>query len=427
VNLGPTVNSPTAEAGPCVSQDGLELYFESYRSDGQGQSDIYVTRRATASDPWGEPNNIGAVVNTVFSEQYLCLSSDGLLLLFSDIACDPYRPRYGGYGASDMWMTKRTSLSAPWQAPVNLGRQVNGSAHDILPRISPDGRTLYFGSDRGGPWANWQSPVVPIVDFTGDGQVDEKDELILADCWDTNEPLCDIGPSAWGNGIVDAEDLAVLNQYMGKEVSDPSLWAHWALDEKEGTLAHDSAGQNDAFVIGGPAWQPDGGIVDGALEFDGVDDHLLAQPVQGLYSASRSNGAFSVLAWVKGGASGQVVIGQQNGAPWLLAYTNGTLATRLSTSSSYYGSSSALITDGAWHRIGLVWDGHNRILYVDGAEVARSEYSYLSISDSNLIAIGGGLGAGTFWSGLIDDVRIYNRIVIPLISPARHIGDPRDQ
>lgn len=425
VNLGPTINSPTTDAGPCISQDGLELYFESYRSAGQGQSDIYVTRRATASDPWGEPNNLGTVVNSVYSEHYLCLSSDGLLLLFSDIPFAPYRSRPGGYGASDMWMTERTSLSAPWQGPVNLGRQVNGSAHDILPRISPDGRTLYFGSERAGAWANWQSPVVPIVDFTGDGQVDEKDDLIMADCWDTNEPLCDIGPFAWGNGIIDAEDLSVLSQYMGKEVSDPSLWAHWALDEKEGTLAHDSAGQNDAFVIGEATWQPDGGMVDGALACDGVDDYLLARAIAGL-----SRGSFSILAWVRGGAPGQVVIGQQNGAAWLLANTNGTLMTRLGSSWYYsYGYSSALITDGAWHRIGLVWDSvnRNRILYVDGAEVARDYVEYMGVPDSNLILIGGGLGTGTFWSGLIDDVRIYKRIVIPLTSPARHISGPRDQ
>ena len=36
------------------------------------------------NDPWGDPVNLGPVVNSAYSEQYLSLSPDGLLLLFSD-------------------------------------------------------------------------------------------------------------------------------------------------------------------------------------------------------------------------------------------------------------------------------------------------------------------------------------------------------
>jgi hypothetical protein len=74
------------------------------------------------------------------------------------------------------------------------------------------------------------------------------------------------------------------------------------------------------------------------------------------------------------------------------------------------------ITDGEWHRIGFVWDGSYRHLYVDEGEVATDD-----VPLSGLKSLGGGLyfGAGgnlssdTFFSGLIDDVRIYNRAVIP--------------
>jgi hypothetical protein len=418
VNLGATINSPTTDAAPWISRDGLELYFESYRSGGSGLADIYVAKRTRTDAPWGDPVNLGTVVNSAYNEQYLSLSSDGLVLLFADADYTLSTLRSGGYGASDLWMTKRANLSAPWQAPVNLGQNVNGSAHDLQPRLAPDGRTLYFASERGGVWSNWQSSIVPIVDFTGDGAVDENDDLVMADCWGQSDPLCDIGPSAWGDGVVDAKDLTVLDEYKGREVVDPTLLAHWALDEKEGTIAHDSAGQNDVFLIGGPTWQPEGGIVGGALAFDGVDDYLLARPVVGL-----SKGPFSILAWVKGGAPGQTVIGQQNGATWLAANSgNGCLRTYDGHNNLY---SKAQITDGAWHRLALVWDGVNRILYVDGTEVARdksSPYTY----DSSFITISG-TWAGAFWSGLIDDVRIYQRTVRPLTTGARHISGPRVQ
>ena len=69
--------------------------------------------------------------------------------------------------------------------------------------------------------------------------------------------------------------------------------------------------------------------------------------------------------------------------------------------------SETVITDGQWHRIALVWDGSQRILYVDDVEVATDTQSSLEGSAGGLyIGAGKGLEAGSFFSGLIDDVRI---------------------
>ena len=77
--------------------------------------------------------------------------------------------------------------------------------------------------------------------------------------------------------------------------------------------------------------------------------------------------------------------------------------------------SESVITDGAWHHIGLVWDGSYRYLYVDGVEAAKDTtaiaYSLKSSEGGLYIGVGKALDAGTFFSGLIDDVRIYNRAV----------------
>jgi hypothetical protein len=74
----------------------------------------------------------------------------------------------------------------------------------------------------------------------------------------------------------------------------------------------------------------------------------------------------------------------------------------------------AMITDDNWHRIGFVRDGEDRILYVDDVEVARDTLAGLEGSDGGLyIGAGSALEPGTFWSGMIDNVRIYNRVVIP--------------
>ncbi|MHC4175227.1 MAG: LamG-like jellyroll fold domain-containing protein, partial [Planctomycetota bacterium] len=286
-------------------------------------------------------------------------------------------------------------------------------------------RTLYFTSDRPGGSGQrdlWQVPILPLVDLNGDGIVDSADMCIMVDHWGENYPLCDIGPMPWGDGIVDVEDLVVVAEHLFEEVNDPTLVAHWALDEAEGILAHDSVGDNYAFVIGGAVWQPTSGEMNGALQFDGVDDYIIAD-----FVLDPAAGAFSTFAWVKGGAPGQVVISQTDGAgmgaTWLSADpTDGKLMTRLMPPSTGLRIppqplvSEFVITDGDWHRIGFVWDGSYRYLYVDGAEVVKDtqSFSMLESSDGGLyLGADKTLDAGSFFSGLIDDVRIYDRAITP--------------
>ena len=74
-----------------------------------------------------------------------------------------------------------------------------------------------------------------------------------------------------------------------------------------------------------------------------------------------ADGAFSVAAWIKGGAPGQVVLSQANGVSWLCTDSiDGCLMTELMGSGRYTGgylSSTATITDGKWYHLGFVWDG----------------------------------------------------------------------
>ena len=410
VNLGPTINSSATDADVWISADGLELYFMSTRSGGYGGFDLWVTRRATENDPWGVPVNLGPVVNSAYNEGGAGLSPDGLLLLLQDNGS----PRPGGYGSSDFWLTRRASRSDPWQTPVNLGPKVNGPGLEFLPRIAPDGHTLFFGSNRTSPWDSWQAPILPIVDFNGDELVDIKDLLRLIESWGKEDPSVDMGPMPWGDGKVDAADLEVLMSYWQQEVPPLiplSLIAYWKLDEADGTTAIDSAGTSDGMLVGNPLWQPAGGKVKGALQFDGIDDY-----VSTAFVVDPSEGPFSAFAWIKGGAPGQVVLSQPKQANWLMVAPDGGFKTGL-TGSGRRGTtlaSSTVITDDAWHRIGLVWDGSNRILYVDDVEVARDTPGGLNSSTGTLtIGAASTPAPGTFWSGLIDDVRIYNRAVKP--------------
>lgn len=135
-NLGPAVNSPSFDGSPTVSADERTLFFTSERAD--GRQDLYVSTRPRRQDAWGEAASLGAVVNHPVAHDFsLRLSRDGTSLYFGS-------ERPGGFGRSDLYVARRRSRHDPWQPPENLGPMVNTEAFEAFPTPSADGNTLYF-------------------------------------------------------------------------------------------------------------------------------------------------------------------------------------------------------------------------------------------------------------------------------------------
>jgi len=213
-NLGPQVNTQASEFMPSISPNGLELYFSDYalertRLNGYGGDDLWMTRRATRSDPWEEPINLGPQVNSAANDSRLHISADGLVLFFDSA-------RSWANGGSDLYMTRRKSLSAPWGDAMSLGPNVNSPYSEYNPCISADGRTLIFVRNED----LWQASVDPIVDLNGDGLVDCIDICDLVANWGTDNSRYDIGPMPWGDGVVNAEDLLVLAEHLVADTAD---------------------------------------------------------------------------------------------------------------------------------------------------------------------------------------------------------------
>jgi len=145
-NLGPRVNSSVEEWGSSLSADGLSLYFESNRTGGEGKSDIWVSTRATKKDDWGAPVNLGAPINTSAIEQSPSISADGLELYFNE---HPLGPRAGSVtDGSDLWVVTRATVSDAWGEPENLGStiSINNSQTGLTPSLSRDGLSLFLAS-----------------------------------------------------------------------------------------------------------------------------------------------------------------------------------------------------------------------------------------------------------------------------------------
>jgi len=147
-NLGLTVNSSHLDAGPCISADGLSLYFNSDRPGGSGGIDLWVTTRDTIDDEWGTPVNLGPTVNSSSNDGIPSFSADDLTLYFNS-------NRPGGYGGMDIWFTTRTTTSETWSKPMNLGPIVNSSSNEFRVSISADGLSLYFDSRRPAGYGGW--------------------------------------------------------------------------------------------------------------------------------------------------------------------------------------------------------------------------------------------------------------------------------
>jgi len=250
----------------------------------------------------------------------------------------------------------------------------------------------------------------PPPDFNGDRKADFKDFCRLAQYLFQDELSVDIAPPPFGDHLVDLRDVAVLSEYW---LRDLRLVAHWALDESEGDIAHDSAGDNDGFVNGEAVWLSAGGRIGGVLQFDGSNDY-----VQTHFVLDPADGPFSAFAWIKGGAAGQAIVSQAAGtgvgSSWLCADPcDGQFMTELKAVDKFGEPlvSDLVVTGGDWYHVGLVWDGSRRRLYVDGEEAARDSKPQADLegSDGGLyFGAASTLDANSYWSGLIDDIRIYD-------------------
>jgi len=229
----------------------------------------------------------------------------------------------------------------------------------------------------------------------------------MVDHWGENYSLCDIGPMPWGDGTVNAQDLIVLAEHLPE---DYRLIAHWELDETEGSIANDSAGDHDGTLNSNPFWQPAGGMIGGTLLFDGVDDYVSTP-----FILDPAKGSLSVFAWVCCWTPGQVIISQTGdfGGTWLgIDPSEGKLITGFSDMYFDELMSESVITDFQWHHVGFVHDHDSlqRRLYVDGVLVAEDATVVSGLPSDGGMYIGASkdLDAGNFFSGMIDDVHIYD-------------------
>jgi hypothetical protein len=125
INVGSGVNSAFQENYPSISPDGLAMYFDSNRPGGFGNTDIWVSRRATVNSPWEPAFNVAPLNSAAMEKGFVVFSLDGRTIYFASA-------RDGGFGNLDIYVANRIDPDDDlgWTAPVNLGPDVNTVFHE---------------------------------------------------------------------------------------------------------------------------------------------------------------------------------------------------------------------------------------------------------------------------------------------------------
>ncbi len=134
-----SINTAAHDAVTGISADGKMIFiYKNDLKDPQSRGgDIYMSK--IVSGKWRTPENMAKPINTTYWEGGACISPNGKTLFFTS-------ERPGGSGHSDIWMAKRLTKTT-WDKPVNLGPEVNSSFDEAGLFLAPDGKTLFFCSN----------------------------------------------------------------------------------------------------------------------------------------------------------------------------------------------------------------------------------------------------------------------------------------
>ena len=208
------------------------------------------------------------------------------------------------------------------------------------------------------------------------------------------------------------------------------LLGYWNFDETDGTTAADSSGNgNDAIIEGdGATWKPNDGKFDGAVEFDGrgdaVEDDNGVDYINGLI-------AITVSVWVKSAETNSdrgfidgrdpggddTVLSLRYDAAGFEAGGNNLVKAGITTTGGIQRlESSSNVQTLRWQHFALTWSSGNELaLYIDGKLDIPTFNSPATIGEligaTKLVIGKGEKDIGRSWNGLIDDVRIYNRVL----------------
>ncbi len=133
------INTKYYEGHITFSPDESEAVFTSDRPGGYGGKDLWYIKKLPTGE-FGSVKNPGPVINTPYDEDAPFWFVDGKTLYFSSQG-------HKSIGGFDIFYSERNDTGG-WSKPVNAGIPINTPEDDIFAYFSPDGKRLYFTTER---------------------------------------------------------------------------------------------------------------------------------------------------------------------------------------------------------------------------------------------------------------------------------------
>ncbi len=192
---------------------------------------------------------------------------------------------------------------------------------------------------------------------------------------------------------------------------DPNLVAHWKLDDGSGTIAYDSSMYgNDGTIYGDPNWTT--GFLNGALEFDGLENYIDC----GNAAILNMTKAVTISTWVHTANAGlynnhMAYVTKSDHCFALKYFYDGSIEFHIYDEGWFqtlYPVDETFNED--WHHLAGTYDGSVIKLYIDGSLTDTNPHvGSLPINTYNVYIGSCAEAGGRFYSGVMDDVQIYDR------------------
>lgn len=130
------------ETAGALSPDGNVLFFASDRDGSQGSTDLYMVRKLP-NGKWSLAQNLGAVINTPYGEDFPFMAPDGKTLYFSSEG-------HNSMGGYDLFYTIWDQENNKWSTPKNIGFPINNTENNMSICYTEANRVAYVSTAREG-------------------------------------------------------------------------------------------------------------------------------------------------------------------------------------------------------------------------------------------------------------------------------------
>jgi tetratricopeptide (TPR) repeat protein len=139
VDLGEVINTSKVESAASISPDGNTLVYASFRTEGKGKSDLWISKKLP-DGTWGKPVNIEEL-NTPHGEDFPIIVDDGKAILFASEG-------FNSMGGFDVFKAEWDSVNQKYKEPVNIGYPINTPDNNMTVCYMESGRSAYISAVR---------------------------------------------------------------------------------------------------------------------------------------------------------------------------------------------------------------------------------------------------------------------------------------